>query len=165
MWTGSRCKYPTALIGLSTCVTSRPILRARLGNANRISERKVKRYILALLLAALASPTLVGAQIIPDASQAATASSSFDVVADAALAAMRAKAQKIGVGGVAVEAYFKGDTIQSWSSKMIVVSRYKDAPTATDKGSNLLAIAYTKAAEMADTLKDNGSGVRRKRSV
>ena len=43
---------------------------------------------------------------------------------------------------------------------MIVVGRYKDAPTATDKGSNLLAIAYAKAAEMADTLKDSGSGVR-----
>jgi hypothetical protein len=120
----------------------------------------MKRYILALLLAALASPALGVAQIIPDASQAATASSSFDVVADAALAAMKAKAQKMGVGGVAVVAYFEGDTIQSWSSKMIVVGRYKDAPTATDKGSNLLAIAYAKAAEMADTLKDSGSGVR-----
>jgi hypothetical protein len=28
-----------------------------------------------------------------------------------------------------------------------------------DKGSNLLAIAYSKAAEMASTLKDSGSGV------
>ncbi len=73
---------------------------------------------------------------------------------------MRAQAQKMGVGGVALVAYFQGDTIQSWSSKMIVVGRYKDIPTATDKGSNLLAIAYAKAAEMADTLKDSGSGVR-----
>jgi hypothetical protein len=57
-------------------------------------------------------------------------------------------------------AYFEGDTIQAWSSKMIVVGRYKDLPTATDKGSNLLGIAYAKASEMADTLKDSGSGIR-----
>ena len=43
---------------------------------------------------------------------------------------------------------------------MIVVGRYKDDPTATDKGSNLLAIAYAKAAEMADTHQDSGSGIR-----
>jgi hypothetical protein len=120
----------------------------------------MKRYILALLLAALISPALGVAQTSPDASQTATAANSFDVVADAALAAMKAKAQRMGVGGVAVVAYFEGDTIQSWSSKMIVVGRYKDLPTATDKGSNLLAIAYAKAAEMADTLKDSGTGVR-----
>ena len=38
--------------------------------------------------------------------------------------------------------------------------RMKDSPSPTDKGSNLLAIAYAKAAEMADTLKDSGSRVR-----
>jgi uncharacterized protein GlcG (DUF336 family) len=36
----------------------------------------------------------------------------------------------------------------------------KDNPTATSKGSNLLGIAYAKASEMADTLKDSGSQVR-----
>ncbi|WP_433983858.1 hypothetical protein RBB78_24590 [Tunturiibacter empetritectus] len=64
------------------------------------------------------------------------------------------------IGGVAVVAYLEGDTLQSWSSKMIVVGRYKDAPTDADKGSNLLGIAYAKAAEMADTLHDSGSKVR-----
>ena len=43
---------------------------------------------------------------------------------------------------------------------MLVVGRMKDNPSATDKGANLLAIAYSKAAEMADTLKDSGSKVR-----
>ena len=43
---------------------------------------------------------------------------------------------------------------------MLVVGRMKEDPKATDKGSNLLAIAYAKAAEMADTLKDSGSQVR-----
>jgi len=121
---------------------------------------KMKRYLLALLMVALVSPALGVAQTSPDASRTAAASNNFEVVADAALAAMKAQAQKMGVGRVAVVAYFEGDTIQSWSSKMIVVGRYKDLPTATDKGSNLLAIVYAKAAEMADTLKDSGSGIR-----
>jgi len=90
----------------------------------------------------------------------ASASDNFDSVANAALLAMRARAEELKIGGVAVVAYFSGDTLQSWSSKMIVVGRYKDAPTNADKGSNLLGIAYAKAAEMADTLHDSGSNVR-----
>jgi len=35
---------------------------------------------------------------------------------------------------IAVVAYFEGETIQAWSSKMIVVGKYKDVPTAIDKG-------------------------------
>ncbi len=73
---------------------------------------------------------------------------------------MKTKAEELKIGGVAVLACFEGDSIRSWSSKMLVVGRMKDSPTATDKGSNLLAIAYAKAAEMADTLKDSGSKVR-----
>jgi hypothetical protein len=84
----------------------------------------------------------------------------FDKVANAALLGMRQRAGELNVSGVAVVAYFEGDTIQSWSSKMLVVGRMKDNPSATDKGANLLAIAYSKAAEMADTLKDSGSKVR-----
>jgi hypothetical protein len=57
---------------------------------------------------------------------------------------------------VAVEAYIEGDTTKSWSSKMLVVGALKNAPNEKNKGANLLAIAYTKAAEMADTLKDSG---------
>ena len=73
---------------------------------------------------------------------------------------MKARAEELKIGGAAVVAYFDGDKIESWSSKMLVVGRMKDEPTATDKGSNLLAIVYAKAAEMADTLKDSGSKVR-----
>lgn len=43
---------------------------------------------------------------------------------------------------------------------MAVFGRMKDEPTEKDKGANLLGIAYAKAAEMADTLKDSGSNVR-----
>jgi hypothetical protein len=113
-----------------------------------------------LLLAVTASPAIAVAQTGANAPQSASESKSFDATADAALAAMKAQAQKMGVGGVAVVAYFEGDTIQSWSSKMIVVGRYKDDPTATDKGSNLLGIVYAKAAEMTDTHQDSGSGTR-----
>jgi hypothetical protein len=85
---------------------------------------------------------------------------SFDSLADSALLAMRTRAEQLGIGGVAVVAYFEGDRIQSWSSKMAVVGRLKDGPSQNDKGANLLGIAYAKAAEMADTLKDSGSQVR-----
>jgi len=56
--------------------------------------------------------------------------------------------------------WFEGERIQSWTSKMVVVGRLKDEPAQGNKGSNLLAIAYSKASEIADTLKNSGSGVR-----
>lgn len=90
----------------------------------------------------------------------ASACKGFDRAASIALQTMKAKAEEQKIGGAAVLACFEGDSIQSWSSKMLVVGRMKDEPTATGKGSNLLGIAYAKAAEMADTLKDSGSGVR-----
>ena len=84
----------------------------------------------------------------------------FDSLADSALLAMRKRAEELGIGGVAVVAYFEGDKIQSWNSKILVVGRMRDEPSQTDKGANLIGIAYAKAAEMADTLKDSGSQVR-----
>jgi hypothetical protein len=112
-----------------------------------------------LLTVAVASGSAV-AQTGSNVPQKVLESKSFDATADAALAAMKAQAQTMGVGGVAVVAYFEGETIQSWSSKMIVVGRYKDDPTAADKGSNLLGIVYAKVAEMVDTHQDSGGGVR-----
>ncbi len=85
---------------------------------------------------------------------------SFDGLADPALEAMKKRATQLQIGGVAVVAYFEGDTVQAWSSKMVVVGRMKDAPSAGNNGANLLGIAYTKASEMAETLKDSGSDVR-----
>jgi hypothetical protein len=120
----------------------------------------MKRHILALILAVLISPVLGVAQSDRGGPKNVAASNDFGVTADAALVAMRARAQELGVTGVAVVAYFEGETIRAWSSKMIVVGKYRVDPTASDKGSNLLAIAYAKAAEMADTHKDSGSGIR-----
>jgi hypothetical protein len=84
----------------------------------------------------------------------------FEVSADAALLAMKKHAAELKIGGVAVVAYFEGDSIQAWSSKMVVVGRMKDVPSTGNNGSNLLGIAYAKAAEMADTLQNSGSGTR-----
>src|SRR5271170_1246630 len=84
----------------------------------------------------------------------------FDGLANSALAAMKKRADELGIGGVAVVAYFPGDKIQYWTSKMLVIGRMRDEPSDTNKGANLIGIAYAKAVEMADTLKDSGSQVR-----
>jgi hypothetical protein len=85
----------------------------------------------------------------------------FDRTADHALLAMEKRAHELGIQGVAVVAYFDGDSVRSWVSKMIVVgSGVEDQPAQNQKVSNLLAVAYSKASEMADTLKNSGSHVR-----
>jgi len=92
----------------------------------------------------------------PTNSQIATihATNTFDAVADRALAAMQTRATELNVKGVAVVSYAEGDVVKSWSSKMLVVGNLRN------HGGNLLGIAYSKASEMADTLKASGSGVR-----
>jgi uncharacterized protein len=84
----------------------------------------------------------------------------FDGLANSALMAMKKRADELGIGGVAVVAYFPGDKVQFWNSKMLVIGRMRDEPSDTNKGANLIGIAYAKAVEMADTLKDSGSQVR-----
>jgi hypothetical protein len=97
---------------------------------------------------------------LPASGQISLSHNSFDSVADTALAAMQQRAKDLNIGGVAVVAYFQGNSIQSWESKMVVVGRMKDMPSSGNPGSNLLAIAYAKAAEMADTLQNSGSHTR-----
>ena len=79
---------------------------------------------------------------------------------DSALMAMTNRAEELKVKGAAVVAYIEGDSTKSWSSKMVVVGKMEDAPTEKNHGANLLAIAYSKAAEMAETLKDSGNAGR-----
>src|SRR5580658_4319517 len=96
-----------------------------------------------------------------EASPAAPASGKgFDDASDDVLSAMRKRAGELAVRGVALVAWFEGENIQSWKSRMVVVGKLKDEPSQTSKGSNLLAIAYSKASEMAETLKASGSNVR-----
>jgi hypothetical protein len=131
----------------------------------RLSSPPCPRRLITLALLLLSVPCVLANAQAPQPAAPATplsakAEKNFDKVANSALLAMRRRAGELNITGVALVAYFEGDTIQSWSSKMLVVGRMKDNPTDTNKGSNLLAIAYSKATEMADTLKDSGSQVR-----
>ena len=118
--------------------------------------------VLTLLIAAVTAPVLPGQTAKPESQQLASspATARFDANASAALLAMQARAAELKITGVAVLAYFDGARPQAWNSRMLVVGRMKDDPKGTDKGNNLLGIAYAKASEMADTLKDSGSQVR-----
>lgn len=75
--------------------------------------------------------------------------------ADKALSVIEEEAKKISINGTAIIAFIPGEKTESWTSKMKVIGFF------TNKDSNTLAVAYTKAAEMADTFKDSGSGVRK----
>jgi hypothetical protein len=124
------------------------------------------------VMAMLAATQTVSAQDKPATSPPATAESAspevntrpavnFNDVADQALRVMKQRAEELHVKGVAVVAYSEGDAVQTWSSKLVVVGHLSSPPSKNDpNGANLLGIAYTKAAEMADTLKDSGSHVR-----
>ncbi len=81
----------------------------------------------------------------------------FNTVADKALAAMKARAEELKITGAAVVAYSTTDPVQAWSSKMVVVGTITAVTSNSPAGEDRLAIAYTKAAEMADTLRDSGS--------
>lgn len=117
-----------------------------------------------LLLVAVGVLSIAGAGLIRSQVRAAQfadkSGHGFNALADEALAAMKKRAGELKIGGVAVVAYFEGDDVKAWSSKMVVVGKRKDEPSTGNNGANLVGIAYTKAAEMADTLKDSGSGVR-----
>jgi hypothetical protein len=80
----------------------------------------------------------------------------FNETADEALRAMQQRAEELNMKGVAMVAASQGDRVQSWSSKMLVVGTLKKGPSQDEPEINLLAIAYSKAAEMADTLKASG---------
>ena len=96
----------------------------------------------------------------PTFAKGLSSSPTFESLAGPALQAMRKRAEEMNIVGVAVVAYFEGTPIQSWSSRMAVVGSMTKPPKEKDNGSNLLAIAYAKASEMAETLKDSGSQVR-----
>ena len=132
----------------------------------RLTELFIFPAMIALTFAPLLSATEKPADVVAGAEQSAVApakqiAGGFEAIADQALQAMKLRAEELKIKGVAVVAYSPGDSIQSWSSKMIVVGHLASEPSKPDDhGANLLGIAYTKAAEMADTLKDSGSKVR-----
>ena len=114
----------------------------------------VKRWMPGLALAGFflaASPNISHAK-----SPKPIPAKKFDAAAQSALAAMKTKAAQLNIAGVAVVAFSPGDTVEGWTSQMAVVGRMTD-PKASEKGNNLLGIAYAKASEMARTSKDSGT--------
>jgi hypothetical protein len=127
--------------------------------------------LLCLTLAALAYATPGTAQNTPTAPAPAAAivpggqaDQLTPELADKALLAMRDRAETLKIKGVAVVAYVPGDDVKAWSSKMLVVGQMTSQSSTNDPGSNLLGIAYSKAAEMATTFKPSGNSGRRKMS-
>jgi hypothetical protein len=122
---------------------------------------KRRTFIAPLILAGLARwicPS-IGAAAAED-KHLETKPEDFSSAATEALRAMTRRAEELRVKGVAVVACIEGEQVTSWSSKMVVVGSMKNAPTEKDKGANLLGIAYAKAAEMAESLKDSGTAGR-----
>ncbi len=74
--------------------------------------------------------------------------------ANECLLVMDLAARDMSVKGVALVAFIPGDTTTAWTSKMMVVGALRNS------SANYLAIAYSKAAEIADTYQDSGSGTR-----
>lgn len=78
----------------------------------------------------------------------------FITHADEALALMKQEALTMNIRGVGLVCYIPGNETQSWISKMIVVK------TTGSPRQNFIAVAHSKAAEMAETLTNSGSKVR-----
>lgn len=104
-----------------------------------------------MVLALLCAVTLCGQD------KTASAPADFNAIADKALAAMKQRAEELKINGVAVVAYSTSDPVMEWTSKMVAVGSITSTATTNAAAENRLAIAYTKAAEMASTLKDSGS--------
>ena len=75
--------------------------------------------------------------------------------ADECLAIIEKAAKNESITGVALIAFIHGDATESWISKMKVMGKL------ADNKSNLCAVAYSKASEMAVTLKDSGDSTRK----
>ena len=88
-----------------------------------------------------------------------TVANRFDSLADSALLAMRARAEQLRIGGVAVVAYFEGDRVQSWSSKMAVAD-LRTTLRKTKRGPTSSALPTPKWQRWRIRLKDSGSQVR-----
>lgn len=80
----------------------------------------------------------------------------FAALANAAIATMKKRAAELNESGVAVVSYAPEDAPQRWTSKMAVVGRMENPPTATASDNNPQGISCAKSAEMADTLKESG---------
>lgn len=81
---------------------------------------------------------------------------SFVKYSNDALAIMEKRAKDLSIIGVAIVGFIPEEKTSSWVSKMKVVGVISNAKT------NYLAIAFSKASEMAITLQNSGSDKSRK---
>ena len=106
-----------------------------------------------LLLALFVLFTLACAPSL-SAAEPQPAEAGFSRAAATALNEMKAQAETRKMSGAAVVAYIPGDKTTGWISRMQVVGSFVLGKQ------NVLGVAYTKAAEMADTLQNSGGGSR-----
>jgi hypothetical protein len=118
-------------------------------------------FVVLVLASVVAAQDKTNSPVQVPSAAAAQSIKAFNDLADKALLVMKQRAEELKIKGVAVVAFVPGDETTSWCSKMLVVGHLKIDSTTNSVGQNLLAIAYSKASEMADTLKPSGSGVRR----
>ena len=90
----------------------------------------------------------------PANSTSAAAVTKFNEAAEPALQAMQKKAESMKMKGAALVAFIPGEKTAGWVSRMLVVGEFVKGKD------NVPGVAYSKAAEMADTLKNSGSGER-----
>ena len=132
------------------------IFKNHFSNPKYHNQMKRRIILLSLILAIGSIQTTISKNktSVDSNKNAKSGEKTFTVLADQALALISQAAQKISIQGVAIVAFIPGDATVSWISKMKVVGNL------THDKANLLAIASTKAAEMADTHLDSGSGIR-----
>ena len=113
-------------------------------------------HLLTLVLFALACAPSLSAADLPPADQAGAqpAEAGFLRAAATALSEMKEQAASRKMSGAAVVAFIPGDKTTGWVSRMQVVGSFVLGKQ------NVLGVAYTKAAEMADTLQNSGGGSR-----
>jgi len=85
---------------------------------------------------------------------------SFEDLSASALRAMEKRANDLHIKGVGVVAFAEGAELSAWSSKMRVFGALTKEGKAPEPRANLLAIAYSKACEMAETGKPSGQAGR-----
>jgi hypothetical protein len=113
-------------------------------------KNTLTRSSLVLVLIAIGATASAGETTpLPD-----EAAAKFNKAADVALREMKLQAESRKMSGVAVVAFIPGEKTATWTSRMQVVG------SIVVNKSNVLGVAYTKAAEMADTLQNSGGGSR-----
>ena len=131
------------------------------------SAASVKTGSVAVNLVTMGNPDKPLSAIVRDTTRSTTIEGTsmehFEVSAGKMIAAMEDHARKLGVKGVIVVASMD-DAGFSWVSRMKAVDAIKKISEQQEKpeypGYNFIGIAYSKAAEMADTKLNSGSKVR-----